>query len=101
MYTERSDECIVFSQGPIPQEGLANCLKSPSAVSGAPIFSGWLIEALWGRFGYSDLKEAAGSWVAMGFEWCCAEAKGIGDQWCQWCVVRIRIGGRVRGGKLV
>jgi hypothetical protein len=57
-----------------------------------------LIEALWGRFGYSDLKEAAGSWVAMGFEWCFAEAGGIGGQWCE---VRIRIVGRVRGGKLL
>jgi hypothetical protein len=60
-----------------------------------------MTEALCGRFGYSDLKEAAGSWVAMGFEWCCAEAKGIEDQWCQWCVVWIPIAGRVRGGKLV
>ena len=73
-------------------------MASPSAVSGAPNFPGWLIEALWGRFGYSDLTEAAGSWVAMGFEWYCAEAAGIGGQWC---VVRIRIAGRVRGGKLL
>jgi hypothetical protein len=41
-------------------------LASLRAVSGAPIFSDWLIEALWGRFGYSDLKEAAGSWGCYG-----------------------------------
>ena len=64
-----------------------------------PFSSVDLIEALWGgRFGYSDLKEAAGSWVAMGFEWCCAEAAGIGGRWC---MVRIRIAGRVCGGKLL
>ncbi|HEY4782437.1 MAG TPA: hypothetical protein VIH54_11510 [Chthoniobacterales bacterium] len=57
-----------------------------------------LIEALCWRFGYRNLKEAAGSWVAMGFEWCCAEAEGIGGRWC---VVRIRIVGGVRGGKLL
>jgi predicted ATPase len=34
----------------------------------------------------------------MGFEWCGAEAAGIGGQWC---VVRIRIAARVRGGKLL
>ncbi len=31
-------------------------------------------------------------------KWCCAEAEGIGGRWC---VVRIRIVGRVRGGKLL
>ena len=44
------------------------------------------------------MKEAAGNWFAMGFDWCFAEAEGIGGQGCE---VRIRIGGRVRGGKLV
>jgi hypothetical protein len=57
-----------------------------------------LIEALSGRFGYCDLKEAAGNWIAMGFEWCCAEDEGIGGPWC---VVRIPIAERVRAGKIL
>jgi hypothetical protein len=73
--------------GPNPWDGSCDVLV---LYLERPFSSVGLIEALRGRFGYSDLKEATGSWVAMGFEWCCAEAEGIGDQWCQWCVVWIQ-----------